>query len=145
MVVLDGTGKGTIKCSNNDNGDNSSSSSSSSAAQITFKASGYPRGTSADIIGGGTVRLYSIDIGTTRGANVTMEGSTGSGSIYSEGFTLQIDRAVVKYLFSAEDASLTSSASAPVNLDIISACISKSAILDFDSSLIPPLDFNLRT
>jgi hypothetical protein len=61
------------------------------------------------------VRLYSTDIGTTSGANISMEGSSGSGSIYSEGFTLQIGRAIVKCPFSAEDASLTSSPASSVD------------------------------
>jgi hypothetical protein len=108
VVALDGTGKGTITCSNNES-DNSSSSSSSSSAQITLKALGYPRGTYADIIGGDIARLYSTDIGTTGGANISMEGSTGSGSIYSEGFTLQIEKAIVKCpSYSIEDSSLSS-------------------------------------
>ena len=110
VVVLDGTGIGTVRCSNNDNGDNSaSSSSSSSSAQITFNALGHPRGAYADIIGGGLVRLYSTDIGPS------MEGSSGSGSIYPEGFTLQISRAIVKCPYSAGDASLTSPSSVDAN------------------------------
>ena len=106
VVVLDGTGKGTVRCSNNDNGNNPTSSSSSSA-QITFNALGHPRGAYADIIGGGLVRLYSSDIG------ISMEGSSGSGSIYPEGFTLQIGRAIVKC--PAEGSSLTSSSTVDSN------------------------------
>jgi hypothetical protein len=94
IMVLDGTGEGTFTCGNEDSDNSiSPSSSSSAAAQISFNALGYPRGTHADIIGGGIVKLYSNDI--------SMEGSTGSGSIDSEAFTLQIDRAIVKCPFSA--------------------------------------------
>lgn len=114
VLVLDGTGKGTITCSNSDdseeqeNSDTSliSSPSSSSAAQITFRALGYPRGTHADITGGSTASLYSTDISTSHGgANISMVGATGAGSVYLKGFTLQIDNARVKCPYSTEDSS----------------------------------------
>jgi hypothetical protein len=91
-VVLEGTGIGTTKCSNNDIVENSSSAT---VAQITFKALGFPKGNYADIIGGSSVNLYSTDIGTTSGAGISMKGASGSGSIYPEGFTLQIGNAIV--------------------------------------------------
>jgi hypothetical protein len=108
VMVLNGEGKGTVKCRSVDNGDNSTSPSSTSA-QITFTAFGHQRGTFADIIGGGTVRLYSTDIGTAGGANVSMEGSSGPGSIYSGGFAFQIGKAAIKCtLYSTEGSSLFS-------------------------------------
>jgi hypothetical protein len=122
VLVLEGTGKGTITCSNNDdleeqeNSDTDStlsSSSSSSAAQITFRALGYPRGTHADVIGGGTASLYSADFSTSPGgANISMVGSSGAGSIYLEGFTLQIGNARIECPYSIQDTSSASLSSA---------------------------------
>jgi hypothetical protein len=115
VLVLEGTGKGTITCSNSDDPEEqensvtsliSSPSSPSSAAQINFRALGYPGGTHADIIGGGTASLYSTDISTgPGGANISMVGATGAGAIYLEGFTLQIYNARVKCPYSTEDSS----------------------------------------
>jgi hypothetical protein len=82
----------------------------------SLKALGYPRGTYANIIGGGIASLYSTDIGGSTnisigGANISMEDSSGADSIYSEGFTLQIGKARVKCLQSTEGSTSSSSLS----------------------------------
>jgi hypothetical protein len=83
---------------------------------VFYNVLGYPRGIYANIIGRGIASLYSTDIGGSTstsigGANISMEGSSGAGSIYSEGFTLQIGKARVKCLQSTEGSTSSSSLS----------------------------------